>query len=381
VKRRVIFHISANVYPPLNTAHHTRAIWDELSRDADTYHIIARGLDNGWHHDHEGNLHLHRLPAFGSGQKSFLLSQWLLLILCMKYRPTHLLAQCPVLGGLAAALWAWLARVPLLVELHGTHYFEADQPGLSGRLRHKFYRFASILTFTAARTIRTLSQDMTVRLSERFGTKVAARALDIPPRVNLEYFYPKQDYAVGDKLKLICVGGLVPNKNHVALIDDLAAAGIPLTLTIAGSGPLHEHLAAQVLALAARGVALHLAGEVDHKTLARLLHDSDIYVHYSLAEGVPRAILEAMAAGLPVITSPAGFLAGVIDDGANGLILRAHGAAPLRSALQHLATRDVRERMGRSARKTVQEKFEWHRVFNRYRAALYGELGHIEQPR
>ncbi len=374
MKRRVIFHVSANDYPPLKMAHHTRAIWNELSRNTDAYHVIARGLDNRFHHEQDGVLHLHRLPAFGNGQLSFLFTQWFLLWLCWKYRPTHLLAQCPVLGGLAAALWAWAIRVPLMVELHGTHYFAADKPGVRGLLRHIFFRVAARPAFSVARYIRTLSADMTEQIGVIYGSNVASQAIEIPPRVNLDKFQPKQDYKAGAILKLISVGGMVPNKNHIALIDDLLSIGQSVSLTLVGSGPLLAVHAARVSALAARGLHLKLAGEVEHVALAHLLREADIYVHYSLAEGVPRAILEAMAVGLPVITAPVGFLTGVIESGSNGLILASHGTEPLDAALRLLASEAERSHIGRNARMTVQDKFEWQKVFARYRATLCDEL-------
>jgi glycosyltransferase involved in cell wall biosynthesis len=372
VTRRVIFHISANDFPLLGTPHHTRAIWDELSRGADAYHVIARGQDNSWHHEQEGILHLHRLPAFGRGQMSFLFTQWLILILFMKYRPTHMLAQCPVLGGLVAALWARLARVPLLVELHGTHYFSSDRPGFIGGARHIFYSIMARPAFAAAKHIRTLSREMTQLLGVCFGSSIATKAVIIPPRVNLSLFAAKTDYSSNNRLRLISVGGLVTNKNHGALLDDLAAIGLPVEITLVGSGPLEASYRARTDSLSDAGVILHLAGQLDHADLAQRLRVSDIYVHYSVAEGVPRAILEAMAVGLPVITAPAGYLSDVIQAGRNGIILAAHGKEPLKAALMDLQDSASRATMGRAARRIIETAFEWHTVFAAYRAALYG---------
>ena len=64
---------------------------------------------------------------------------------------------------------------------------------------------------------------------------------------------------------------------------------------------------------------IDLAGWAPRDTIATWLNASDIFVHPSLHEGTPNSLLEAMAAGLPVIASATGGIPEIINDGSNGM--------------------------------------------------------------
>ncbi len=110
-------------------------------------------------------------------------------------------------------------------------------------------------------------------------------------------------------LRLVCVGRLEPEKGQGVLIEavrQLAAAGHAVSAICIGPGREHDHLAAQIAAL---GLAerVTLAGRVEWgPALWRLLDDGDLFVLPSLTEGMPRALIEAMARGLPAVGTRAG---------------------------------------------------------------------------
>lgn len=92
-----LLHISANTYPPLDGKHHfTKEIWKELAKGFDEYHVLARSETNKYSYSNEGNIHL--VPRLT--QVFFFTSFWMFRII----KITHLLSQCPIVGGFAGTI-------------------------------------------------------------------------------------------------------------------------------------------------------------------------------------------------------------------------------------------------------------------------------------
>ncbi len=373
MSRRVVLHISGNSYAPLPAAHHTLEIWRELSRGADEYHVIARAQPGrGASHTRLDNIHLHLLPSLWRSQAEFLFTSWTLPYFLIRYRPTLLLAQCPVLGGLAASACSLVTGVPLMVELHGEHYFRGRA---TRRLQGLFFRELGRIAIARARRVRALSQEMLASIRDTFGARAAAKAVIVPTRVDLSVFGPaKTDYAMGEGLRLIAVGSFTGPKNHLALIAALRAANAHASLTLVGEGPLRAQYEDAIGRLGLHG-RVHLHPWVSQRELAGLLREHDVYVHYSSTEALARAILEAMAIGLPTVATPVGFVRGILRHGENALLLEQPWAQSLERALRELRdSTELRRRLGTAAHSTIVAEFEWRAVFERYRAALYGML-------
>jgi glycosyltransferase involved in cell wall biosynthesis len=106
----------------------------------------------------------------------------------------------------------------------------------------------------------------------------------------------------------------------------------------------------------------------------RRLADASIFVLPSYNEGLPMAVLEAASYGLPIVSTPVGGIAEVVADGESGILVAPGDRAALRDALKRLVqSRDLRERMGGHARKTVIDKFEVSAI-TRKLEAVYEEL-------
>ncbi|RYZ85842.1 MAG: glycosyltransferase [Proteobacteria bacterium] len=275
------------------------------------------------------------------------------------------------MGGLAAAACSKFLGAPLFVELHGNHYFAPVRSGIIGKIEYYAYRLFSKVSFAAATQIRTLSDEMSASLRAHYGEKVSRKIVMIPTRVDLEIFSNiKKDYRIGSKLKLITVGSLSPRKNHINLMRDLAAGNLPFELTIVGDGLLRNQYL-QVIDELNISSQVILTGNMAHSDLADLLITQDIYIHYSLSEGLPRAILEAMAVALPVITSPVGFTKNIFLNGENSVILENPLAASLRRELGEISLSiEMRCKLGISARKLIEDKFNANDIFRLYRAAV-----------
>lgn len=371
--RIVILHLGGNRYDPLPNGHHTSTIWKELSRDACEYHVIARSKLPVFNHSRNEKVQLHLIPSLTARMLEFFITSWLVLFYIYRIRPTHLVVQCPVMGGLPAAVAANIWKIPLLVELHGTHYFRPTRPGAVGRIEHFLYKKLSPITFRAAERIRSLSRDMTNSLNSTYGPAVSDKAFTVPTRVNTEVFRPsRKTYAIDGPIKLISVGGLHPNKNHAALISALQSSNLDYKLTIVGEGPERANLM-HILERAKLTERVKLAGHLDQLELAKQLNSNDVYIHYSKAEGLSRAILEAMACGCPVVTTNVGFIDGVLQNRINACVITPPWDHGLIQVLEELyASEAFRKGIGLAGSATVALNYEAEKVFQEYRQLIQG---------
>jgi len=172
---------------------------------------------------------------------------------------------------------------------------------------------------------------------------------------------------------LVTVGGLEPVKNHRFLLHVLAAAkqaGHVLTLDIFGDGPLRGEL--QQLA---RG--LDLAEQVRFRGFQRGVRDFlpgyRAYVHASYSESSSLAIMEAMDAGLPVVTAATGPLTELVDDGAEGRFWPLGDPGQAAGVLlELLADEPVRRKAARAARERFERDFSADVIAPRLRSFLLG---------
>lgn len=358
-----LLHISGNEFPDLSVEHPTKRIWRELAKGFDEYHILARSTDNRFHRYQEGNMVLHLVPKLGRSWSFFATSVAMLWIV-PRARIDVLLAQCPLFGGFTAAILSRLNKMPLMVEIHGMHYFNIlDGTGARDRLLSAVMRYS----FRHATKVRSLSDKMTDMLHSR---QVEANVVVIPNRVDLSLFGPpKPDSLLSSPIYLIGVGTFVPRKSFDRAIEVVRRlrSGRDLHLNLIGGGPLQ----AEFEVVAQECEYIHVYGRLSQSEIVSLLRSSDIYVQPSLDEGVPRAVLEAMAMRLPVVVSDVGGIAGVVVDRVNGMLIGPGNTDELAEAVESLIADDgLRERIASQAYADVCEKYEWENVFDLYRAHL-----------
>lgn len=368
--KNILFHIGGNQYGSDYKDQHTFRIWQELSKSFDEYHVFARSRNMRFESFNNGNIYLHLIPSSGSRMAGFFFSSWVLPIYILKYKPNFLLAQCPVMGGLATSFSSLLFKVPLLVELHGTHYFKPARKGLLGIIEHKAYKLLSKPTFNQANNIRLLSKHMAKEFTDIYGSMYANKAVVIPVRVDFDQFLPKSDYKIDWTIKLINVGRLCDNKNQLGLLQDIRSIKQNIEITFVGSGEKQQEIECYVKGLPPN-ISVILAGQVSHEELNLLLNNSDIYVHYAKSEGTPRAIIEAMATGLPVIVSDAGFMNNLLIHKFNCLLVVEDEKSRVVDYIEELSSSESeRVRLGKQGLKTVYENFEWNTIFDLYRDTL-----------
>lgn len=158
---------------------------------------------------------------------------------------------------------------------------------------------------------------------------------------------------------VVSVGRLIGWKGLHVVVE--ALSGIPEAhYLIVGQGEERERLAqlASKLGLADR---VHFAGVQAHADLPDILHAADAFVQPSVGEeafGI--SVVEAMAAGLPVLVSKNGGMVEIIQDAAHGFVLPPGDVEAWRDALgQVMGDANLRAKVGRAARERVVEHFTW----------------------
>ncbi|MCS7044730.1 MAG: glycosyltransferase, partial [Gemmataceae bacterium] len=153
-------------------------------------------------------------------------------------------------------------------------------------------------------------------------------------------------------------GRLSPEKGFGYLVAAAAAAAAQLPdlgFILFGTGPLRESLAADIRARGLEGRFI-LAGF--REDIGTLLPHVDAVVLPSLTEGLPVVLLEAMAAGRPVVATNVGGIPEVVDDGVTGKLVAPASAAELADGIISLFTGAVdRAAMGEAGRERVRRDF------------------------
>ncbi|MDB4891755.1 MAG: glycosyl transferase, group 1 [Gemmatimonadetes bacterium] len=177
-----------------------------------------------------------------------------------------------------------------------------------------------------------------------------------------------------DALVVGIVARLSPIKDHRSLIKAVAllAPDFPkLVLVLIGSGPNRAELEAFA---AAEGVTsiVRFAGQREPPPNLHSLFD--VSVLCSLSEGFPNSVVEAMAAGRPVVGTTVGGVPDAVRNGENGILVPVQDPPALAAALAPLLRdSELRRRMGEAGRRIAREEFSASTVLPRL-AALYREL-------
>jgi glycosyltransferase involved in cell wall biosynthesis len=162
-----------------------------------------------------------------------------------------------------------------------------------------------------------------------------------------------------DRVSVLTAGGLHQAKRFDRFIAAISAARARrpgVMATIAGAGPERKQLEAQAQSLGLLPDAIRFAGHCPD--MAGAFREADIFMLTSDHEGFPNVILEAMAAGLPVITTPAGDAGRVVVDGNSGYVVDFEDVAGLADRILRLAaSADLRTRLGRAGQLRVTTEY------------------------
>jgi glycosyltransferase involved in cell wall biosynthesis len=185
----------------------------------------------------------------------------------------------------------------------------------------------------------------------------------------------RRSLGVADGELLIgCVANYSEVKRHDLLIDAVVAirrSGRPVRLLLVGEGPMRGTLERRITELDL-GSVVRLHGSVpDPRALFSVF---DVVAQTSRSEGLPNALLEAAAAGRPIMATAAGGSGEIVVDGETGLLVPVNDLGAITAAIDRLVQdAELRARLGMAAKRRASTEFAMSRFVGQY-AALYEEL-------
>jgi glycosyltransferase involved in cell wall biosynthesis len=273
---------------------------------------------------------------------------------------------------------AWLASqitgLPFSFTAHAKDvYSEALNP--AGLLRRKLLAAQFVVTCTGvgAEHLRSIAPQASVHvvyhgLSDDLQRNLACGPGRTPPN---------------GKLRLLGVGRLVEKKGFDTLVEACAAlrlAGIPFEATIAGPDGPHGQTVRERIAAYGLQDTIRLAGPMSPEQLFREYARADAFclpcrIVGADRDGIPNVLVEAMAAGTPVLTTAISGIPELVTDEVDGLLVAPDDPGALASALQRLhADRGLGARLGAAGRVTVRQRFDGDRLAEQLAELFWTEL-------
>ena len=250
-------------------------------------------------------------------------------------------------SGTVTLLAAKLINIPYSISIHGPHIF-FDGPNWALNEKTKHAKFISCIGHFCT------SQMMLYSESDYWDKFHIIRC-----GVDLEKYQYKG--VTKQPRKLLFVGRLSNEKGLNVLLDSLAALSSEthdIKLTVLGDGPSRKDLEKQAQDLNLNDVVI-FKGFVDQPTIRNHLNDSDIFILPSFAEGIPVSLMEAMAIGVPVITTYVGGISELVVDGETGLLCYASDSDGLANAIKtYLSDQELLQQIVTKARHHVETEFD-----------------------
>jgi glycosyltransferase involved in cell wall biosynthesis len=266
-------------------------------------------------------------------------------------------------GAWTAVVAKWLFRKPLIVRCGYPWSFNYSRESprwwrrvLVRLLERVAVRVADRVVVTSGATGEYLVREHRV---DRARVRVVPNAIDVAR-------FAPDPAAVRDKGCVIFVGRLAADKNLAALVE--AVARVPgARLRLVGDGP--ERAALEASARRA-GAQVEFTGTVSNDAVPGLLNRAALFALPSRYEGQPKALLEAMACGLPVLGADVPGTRDAVRHGETGWLCAPEAESLERALRALLGDGALRERLGRQARAAVEREHSVEAVVQRELAVI-----------
>jgi glycosyltransferase involved in cell wall biosynthesis len=156
-------------------------------------------------------------------------------------------------------------------------------------------------------------------------------------------------------------------------VEILHRAGMKISFTIVGGGAGKE-LLRQIISAKKLDAIIKVAGRADAEKMPEVYRQSDLFISASMQEGMSNAMLEAMASGLPIVTTRCEGVDELIKD--NGVIVENATAAEIAMSIKSVIENPgVYQKMSKAARAQA-ERFSWQSVAQAYMQIYRQAVGH-----
>lgn len=263
--------------------------------------------------------------------------------------------------------------VPWLLTLTGTDYNEYRFGSRQADLIKK-----NLIAASAVTVFHTEACDFVLSCYPKISKKIhiVPQSVDIVEHDNTPEFYRIKYGLDSDKVVFLMVAGIRPVKNiccSLELFCDVYKRYNDVQLILVGP-VIDQKEADRVLAEAERHPFFSYLGEKKPHEVREIMYASDVFLNTSLHEGMPGALLEAMAEAKPVIASRTTGNTTLVEDGYNGFLVPLHDRNTFISRITELLlNEDMRLEMGCAGRDIVEKKFSTSRETDSY-ISIYSSL-------
>jgi len=285
----------------------------------------------------------------------------LVAVLILKNKINVVRADDVLLTGFPTSIACKITRTPFVIFVAGS---------LEDTLKHKLVAIkARDIVVTCALKISRVIEAFVVKCSDHVfaitssliqrATVLGAKNVSWTPSfLNLSRFKPSTHHREhNENIRVLYVGRLEPEKGADLLLDVASKLkNEKIEFVIVGDGSLRKRMLETVNALNLRNIKI--VGSKAHIEMPSIYHAADIFVLPSFTEGMPVAMLEAMACQKPVIVTPVGVVPELLKDEVHALIIPSGDVDRLVEAIERLVkNRALRERIAVNGQKLVSEKF------------------------
>ncbi len=267
----------------------------------------------------------------------------------------------------------WLIPQGIVQSFFKKPYIVTGHGGDVTSLNRGIFKKLKIRCLKKAKQVTTVSEYLKCKVQElvpQIYPDVISMGVDIS-KFGKQYCVPNY-FEQEDKKVVLFVGRLAEKKGVVYLIE--AMKDIDALLVIVGDGPLRETL--ENYAMKMRNKVLFL-GAKTHAELKTIYASADVFVAPSITakdgdqEGLPTAIMEAMASGLPVVASQSGGITEIIHNTQNGVLCEEKNCDQISDAIRKLLQNEnFRTQIIENSYKTVKQ-YDYGNIASRYNSLLH----------
>jgi glycosyltransferase involved in cell wall biosynthesis len=339
------------------------AVVDQLSNELSKlgHEVTVFTSNYNWQHDYEDSIHgqLKIIRLHGKKIAGLVMIPGLLyaLLKSPKFEIYHVhVSQAFIPETVLIA--ARIKNKPIILHFH----LDVAPSGRFGFLYAAYKKYIFPHTLRSANKIIVFTNQQAEQVAKKY--KVNKKNISVIPNAVEPQFFLNKPRKLRKRLSILYVGRLSVQKNIQQILNALVGHSDAFELNILGSGELRQKLESQKNELNLLNV--HFRGYVEGKNLVDFYKKSDIFVLTSIREGMPLVLLEAMAAGLPIVANDVIGIREVVKQNKNGLLVEYNNSNQLTGTLLALSKNKLLyKKMSDNSRKMAR-KHSWPIVICRF---------------